>query len=67
MIEFDFGKDLSNIIVTWFVPFLILGVIALVVVIGIRFAMASGAKERAEAKKRLMSMVSVCLIFLYVY
>jgi len=51
-VEFNFGKDLANVIVRYFVPFLAIGAIALVIIIGIRFAMAKDEKTREEEKKR---------------
>ena len=62
----DFSKELSRIITNYFVPFLCIGAIILVIVIGIRFGMARDAKQREEAKKRLMSMMAVTMIFMVI-
>ena len=62
----NFSKELSGIITQYFVPFLCVGAICLALVVGIRFAMAKNEKERQEARKRLFSMISVCLIFIVI-
>ena len=54
----DFSRQLANIITVYIMPFLAIGAIALVVVIGIRFGMAKDEKTREEAKKSIIPCVS---------
>jgi len=62
-LDYNFTKELGNIITEYFMPFLCIGMVVLVFVVGIRFAIARDASARAAAKTHLVKMLSVCMIF----